>query len=52
MSMYNKKNFRVKLCNKSNFTNQNNTSDILFRYYVTYYNILSISDGLAGLIYN
>ena len=52
MSMYNKKHFRIKLCNNSNFTDQGNKSNILFRYYTSYYNILVISDGLAGLIYN
>jgi hypothetical protein len=52
MSMYNKKHFRIKLCNNSNFTDQQNKANILFRYYTSYYNILVISDGLAGLIYN
>ena len=52
MSMYNKKHIRINLTDVNNFTNQGKKENILLRYYTTYYNILSISDGLAGLIYN
>ena len=52
MSMYNKKHIRINLTDINNFTNQGKKENILLRYYTTYYNILSISDGLAGLIYN
>jgi hypothetical protein len=52
MSLFNKKQFRISLCDPTNFTNENIKQDILFRYYTSYYNILTISEGFAGLVYN
>ena len=52
MSLFKNKEFKISLCDTKNFTNQNIKQDILFRYYTCYYNILSISDGFAGLVYN
>ena len=52
MSLFKNKEFKISLCDTKNFTNQNLKQDILFRYYTCYYNILSISDGFAGLVYN
>ena len=54
MSSFSKKTFQIKLCNESNYTPSVGgvKSDILFRHYTCYFNILVISDGMAGLMYN
>ena len=52
LSVFKNKNFQIKLVNEENYTNKNVKSDILFRYYTSYFNILLISDGMAALLYN
>ena len=52
MSIFNKKQFKITLCDEEKFTNNGIKQDILFRYYTSYYNILTISEGFAGLVYN
>tara|TARA_B100000963_G_C22633387_1_gene676195 strand:- start:2620 stop:4065 length:1446 start_codon:yes stop_codon:yes gene_type:complete len=52
LSVYKKKTFQIRLVDEQNYTNNNKKTDILFRYYTSYFNILLISDGMAGLLYN
>ena len=57
MSSFSKKTFQIKLCDDSKYTPSSGVvdgvkSDILFRHYTCYFNILVISDGMAGLMYN
>ena len=54
MSSFSKKTFQIKLCDENNYTSSVDDvkSDILFRHYTCYFNILVISDGMAGLMYN
>jgi hypothetical protein len=51
LSLFRNKTFKLTLANKSNYTNNNTKPNILFRYYTSYYNIISIESGLAGLRY-
>ena len=51
MSSFRNKQFRIDFVNESNYTNNGIKSDIEFRYYSAYYNILVIKDGMGGLIY-
>jgi hypothetical protein len=52
LSVYKKKTFQLRLTDENNYTNNYTKPDILFRYYTSYFNILLISDGMAGLLYN
>lgn len=54
MSSFSTKTFQIKLCDETNYTSSigGAKSDILFRHYTCYFNILVISDGMAGLMYN
>ena len=52
LSVYKKKSFEVSLVDEAKYTNGAVKTDILFRYYTSYFNILLISDGMAGLLYN
>ena len=52
LSVFKKKTFQIKLVNEENYTDKSIKSDVLFRYYTSYFNILLISDGMAGLLYN
>jgi hypothetical protein len=52
MSSFSKKTFQIKLCDDGKYTTFGDKSDILFRHYTCYFNILVISDGMAGLMYN
>lgn len=51
LSTFRNKQFRIELVDDTNYTNNNIKSDIQFRYYSSYYNILVIKDGMGGLIY-
>ena len=43
---------QTKLVNEENYTDKSVKSDVLFRYYTSYFDILVITDGMAGLLYN
>lgn len=45
------KSIKLDLTNKVNYSIGNNTSNIIFKDYSCYYNILVIKDGLGGLMY-
>ena len=51
LTSFRNKQFKIELVNQSNYTNNNTKSNIQFRYYSSYYNILIIKDGLGGLLY-
>lgn len=51
LSMFNNKSFSFTLADKNNYTNNNFTPRIVFRYYSKYYNVLTIENGLASLVY-
>lgn len=45
------KTLKIKLVDDSKYTNNNTKPNIIFRYYSCYYNILSIQNGLAGIVF-
>jgi hypothetical protein len=45
------KSLKLTLVDEKYYTNNNFKPNILFNYYSSYYNILSIKDGLGGLMY-
>ena len=51
LTSFRNKQFKIELVNQSNYTNNNTKSNIQFRYYSSYYNILIIKDGLGGSLY-
>ena len=45
------KTLKIRLVDESKYTNNGFKPNLVFRYYSSYYNILSIKNGLAGLVF-